>query len=122
MRQPCEAIVLDILPSLRAQLAKQLVKAGLTQQEVSNKLEITPAAVSQYVSGKRGQKINFSNEIKNKMKKEAKQIIKKEEKQPSDLICIICSEIKDKEKFCELIEEKEKQECDKCEYKPVCVC
>ena len=54
MKSPCEMIVWDILPSIRAATAEELVKRGISQKEVSRMLGITPPAVSQYVSKKRG--------------------------------------------------------------------
>ncbi|HUI40108.1 MAG TPA: helix-turn-helix domain-containing protein [Methanothrix sp.] len=49
MKFPCEIIVWDVLPSIRAAIAKELVKRGISQKEVSQMLGITPPAVSQYV-------------------------------------------------------------------------
>jgi Predicted transcriptional regulator len=52
MKFPCELIVWDVLPSIRSELAKKLSKSGLSQKEVSERLEITQAAVSQYINKK----------------------------------------------------------------------
>ncbi|HUK39137.1 MAG TPA: helix-turn-helix domain-containing protein, partial [Methanomicrobiales archaeon] len=54
MKAPCQQIVWDVLPAIRAALAAELVKNGVSQQEVAKLLEIAPSAVSQYLSGKRG--------------------------------------------------------------------
>lgn len=46
-----------ILAAVRFLLSKELLNSGLTQKEVSEVLNITPAAVTLYLSGKRGRKI-----------------------------------------------------------------
>ena len=48
MKCPCEIIVWDVLPCIRAALAAELVEKGLSQNEISKMLGITQAAVSQY--------------------------------------------------------------------------
>ncbi len=50
MKSPCEEIVWDVLPSIRAAIAEELIKRGISQKDVSRMLGITPPAVSQYVS------------------------------------------------------------------------
>lgn len=124
MMQPCEIIVLSILPSLRSQLAKQLVDIGLSQQEVSEVLDITPAAVSQYVSGKRGHEIEFNSEIKTDIRGKAKEISENQETQPTNLICSVCQKIKKTDAFCDLLEKhgSGRRNCEDCKFEPVCVC
>ena len=43
-----------VIPSLRRELAIHLSKEKLKQKEIAELLEITPAAVSQYLKQKRG--------------------------------------------------------------------
>ncbi len=58
MRTPCESIVTAILPAFRSLVAKELVEnLSLSQLEVAHKLGITQAAVSQYLSHKRGNQL-----------------------------------------------------------------
>lgn len=55
MYVPCEDVVWDVLPKIRATLAWYMVKEyGLKGHEVSQKLGVSDAAVSQYMTGKRG--------------------------------------------------------------------
>jgi len=55
-----EVIVQDILPAVRALVAKQLVeKHNLTQQVAAGKIGVTQAAVSQYNRELRGWKVKF---------------------------------------------------------------
>lgn len=51
---PCEKAVWYYLPQIRADLAKELVKTGMTQSSAAKMLGVTPAAVSQYLHKKRG--------------------------------------------------------------------
>ena len=50
MKIPCELIVWYILPSIRRELAKELVhNHKLTQAEVARRFGVTDAAISQYL-------------------------------------------------------------------------
>ncbi|WP_324665542.1 thiamine-phosphate synthase family protein [Haloarcula sediminis] len=51
LRLPSEIVVEDVVPTLRALLARELADRGLTQEEVAGHLGVTQAAVSTYVSG-----------------------------------------------------------------------
>ena len=62
LRQEIE--VWYIVPAIRKEMAKGLVKRGLKQRAVAQKLEITDAAVSQYFTSKRGGEVNFNQNIK----------------------------------------------------------
>ena len=64
MEAPCQKIVWDVLPAIRAAIAVELVKCGVSQVEAARMLEIAPSAVSQYLSGKRGYRIEFENDVK----------------------------------------------------------
>ncbi|MDD4138532.1 MAG: transcriptional regulator, partial [Methanoregula sp.] len=52
MEAPCQKIVWDVLPAIRAAIAVELVRYGVSQVEAARMLEIAPSAVSQYLSGK----------------------------------------------------------------------
>lgn len=55
MRPPCESIVKEVLPTVRAILVKELTdKYELSQAEIAEKLAITQPAVSQYLTSARG--------------------------------------------------------------------
>jgi predicted transcriptional regulator len=55
MKVPCEIIMWHILPVIRKEFARNLMKNyGLNQKQVAEVLGITPAAVCQYLSDKRG--------------------------------------------------------------------
>lgn len=69
---PSEIIVWYILPALRKELVLELKALGLKQKQIAEKLEITEAAISQYVSSKRAAKnIAFNEFIKSELERSA---------------------------------------------------
>jgi predicted transcriptional regulator len=87
----CEHILWNLLPSIRYEIARNMVNNfGLTQKETAVKLEITPAAVCMYLSGKRGQ-YNIKNEsILKEIQCSAENIIKDEKHDLIKETCRIC--------------------------------
>lgn len=63
VKVPCQEIVWDIIPAMQAALAAELVSLGVSQIKIAKALSIAPSAVSQYLSGKRGYKIVFDDEV-----------------------------------------------------------
>ncbi len=100
MKSPCEIVVWDVLPSIRAAVAEELVKRGLAQKEVSKLLGITPPAVSQYVSKKRGYNIEFGEEIKVSISRLADDLLEKKVDNPVERICEICRMMREDEATC----------------------
>jgi len=80
-----------VLPEVRAELARQLVKDGFSQKKAAEKLGLTPAAVSQYLSKKRGEKARLSRNAKTKIRAAAKKIIESDgDAETSKIICSCC--------------------------------
>ncbi len=69
---PQEIEVRYVLPALRKQFTLALAKKGIKQKEIASLLNITPAAVSQYVKDKRG-----TTKFQNNVQKEINQSIEK---------------------------------------------
>ena len=59
MELPQEIEVWYTIPAVRRELARRLVELGLNQRQVAKKLAVTEAAVSQYLSNKRGTAIEY---------------------------------------------------------------
>ena len=55
MAFPCEKVVREHLPAIKAALARNLVKEGMSQVQVSKLLGTTEATISHYMKGERGQ-------------------------------------------------------------------
>lgn len=100
MKSPCEEIVWDVLPSIRAAIAEELIKRGISQKEVSRMLGITPPAVSQYVSKKRGYNIQFREDIREAIGRLADDLIEKKVDDLVKRICEICRMLQDDENAC----------------------
>ena len=50
---PCECAAKFKVPAIKAKLATKLKQKGYSQKKISDVLDVTEAAVSQYLSGKR---------------------------------------------------------------------
>jgi len=87
METPCQKIVWDLVPAIRASLAIELVKRGQSQAASAKLLGIAPSAVSQYISGKRGYRIEFQGETKELIEKLAQDLI---ENRVDDFVARIC--------------------------------
>ena len=64
MKPPCEIIVWYVIPAIRSELAKELLKLEMKQKEVSELMDITQPAVSQYITDKRGSGICLKDNVK----------------------------------------------------------
>lgn len=90
-RTPCEYIVWQGLPIIRKEIALSMVNDfGLNQTETANKLGITPAAVSQYFSGKRGNSKITDKNLQKEIKKSAEKIIKNSDENLVIETCRLC--------------------------------
>jgi hypothetical protein len=103
MKAPCEIIIWYILPSIRSELVKKLIECGMSQKEVSKRLGITEATVSQYVNKKRGSRIEFKQDVRSAIETLADDVIKRDR----DLnmiyrICEICMMLRKDRTVCEL--------------------
>jgi len=61
----CDTMVRNLLPPMRAEMVFRLVqRKGLSQSDAAKRLGVTRAAVSQYMSRKRGAgEVRISNEL-----------------------------------------------------------
>lgn len=117
MKPPCELIVWYVIPTIRAELAKELVKMGMSQKDISERLGITQSAVSQYVKDKRGKGIPINKETRKGIKTLAKDIVN--DKSPKSVIpgiCMVCGIVKSSGSLCELHrrEDTNLEDCDIC--------
>ncbi|HID60988.1 MAG TPA: helix-turn-helix domain-containing protein [Hadesarchaea archaeon] len=95
MRPPCEVVVKDVLPAIRAMLVKKLIERHeLSQIEVARKLGITQPAVSQYLRMHRG--VGRNNTVFKKIEKRVQKLAdeiahgKLKRKQVIERYCLIC--------------------------------
>jgi len=98
MKTPCEIIVWRVLPVIRKELAKSLIKDyGFSQKKVADKLGLTESAVSRYITGKRGKIDLTDNKLLNEIKKSAKRISKENGTLIIQETCRICNLLKSNE-------------------------
>ncbi|MEE8167312.1 MAG: hypothetical protein V3T58_00365 [Candidatus Hydrothermarchaeales archaeon] len=100
MKSPCELVVWYVLPSIKSELAKELVDRGLNQREVSQRLGMTEAAVSQYMKKKRGSKIALKKGVKKAISELAEKIVENKEGNMILDICRICGQVKADRTLC----------------------
>jgi predicted transcriptional regulator len=85
----CDTMVRNLLPPMRAEMVSRLVqKQGLSQSDAAKRLGVTRAAVSQYMSKKRGvSEGQISNELDSLIDRWALAVVTGE----SDLnLCDVC--------------------------------
>ncbi len=94
MKTTCEIMVQKVLPAIRAELSRTMIfEHGCTQQDVADILELSRAAVSQYVSEKRGAEVDFSDETQKEIKKFASVLLDQglSSQEKTQGMCGICS-------------------------------
>jgi uncharacterized protein len=94
MKTTCEIMVQKVLPAIRAELSRAMIfEHRCTQQDVADILELSRAAVSQYVSEKRGAEIDFSDETHTEIRKFALVLLNKSlsSQEKAKGMCGICS-------------------------------
>ena len=97
MKTPCEHIVWHIVPVIKRELAKSLVKdLGYNQRQAAEKLDTTEAAVSRYLSGKRAVLEIVDKEVLEEIKKSAKKIARENGNTAIGETCAICKLMKSK--------------------------
>ncbi len=108
MKPPCEIVVWYVIPAIRSELAKNLLDLGMKQKDISELMDITQPAVSQYLTDKRGSEIQFNEDVKTLIKDFANDLYEGNADK-SDIIsrtCYICKKIKTKDILCQLHQEK----------------
>jgi uncharacterized protein len=74
MDTPQEVEVWLILPALRKQFVVALKMQGMKQKDVAQMMGLTQAAISQYMNGKRGGDIFFSDHVLKEINASCRQI------------------------------------------------
>ena len=95
MKPPCEIVVWYVIPAIRSELAKELLKLGMKQKDVSEIMDITQPAVSQYITDKRGSGIKLQDDVRGMIKQFAFELSTGESTK-KDLIprtCAICRNV-----------------------------
>lgn len=107
MKPLCEAIVIDVFPTVRSILAMKLTKLGLKNKEIAERMGVTPAAVTQYLKKARGSRVKalMSNKA---VDREITALAKRMAKKPLSAaesvrcFCDICGEVRRQRIVCRM--------------------
>ncbi|MEA3248295.1 MAG: transcriptional regulator [Nanoarchaeota archaeon] len=115
---PQEIEVWYVIPGIRKELAKLLTKSyGMSYERTGNILGISKAAVSQYLSNKRANKIELSPEVKEEIVKSAKIIVKNRKNVLGEMQRIL-KYIKNKKCLCDVCKKYNKDVLNYCRCNP----
>lgn len=99
-RTICEYMMWNGLPKIRKEIAESMINDyGLSQKETAEKLELTPAAVCQYLSSKRGGSKISDKKILSEIKHSAKIIINNGNGHIISETCRICKHMRKSSEF-----------------------
>ncbi|MEM2910895.1 MAG: transcriptional regulator [Candidatus Bathyarchaeia archaeon] len=109
MKPPCVTVVKYLLPAIRALVTKELIeKYNLRKIDASEKMELTPAAITQYFKGERGtalaREIEHSTEAMEMISKLA-EILARSDTSAEEIIeklCEICTTVRYEKVICKL--------------------
>jgi len=111
VKPPCVIVVKYILPAVRVLVMRELIeKYNIRKVDASVKMDLTPAAITQYLKGERG--AAFLNELlqSKETMKEVSELAEALAKDDASLetviekLCGICATIRSKEMLCRLHE------------------
>ncbi len=93
LKLPCEEAIWKILPVIRKEIAKILVREySLSHKKTAKLLGVSEAAISQYLREKRGKCFLVSEEERDKMRKIARTLLRSEDSEKIKLkICVLCN-------------------------------
>ena len=99
-RTPCEYMLWNGIPTIRKELAEILIKQfGLSQREAAEKLGLTPSAICQYLSKKRGKTDIIDETIIKEITISAERIIKNNGSYVIIETCRICQLVQKNKQF-----------------------
>jgi len=101
MKTPQEIEVWYVLPAIRRECAKEMRSKGLKQKEIAVLLDVTEAAISQYMHAKRANELIFPEDVKNAVTQAIERIIR-DKKVLLEETFRICELIKKDETLCKI--------------------
>jgi len=125
MKPPCMIVTSQVLPAVRVLVAKDLIETHeLRPTIVAHKMGLTPAAVTQYVSGARGGKLvhalQESERVKRLLDRLVSELLKAQPDQYALMaaVCELCRVIREERMLCKLCDSSARIEgraqCDAC--------
>ncbi|HIE41030.1 MAG TPA: ArsR family transcriptional regulator [Candidatus Aenigmarchaeota archaeon] len=93
MKQHCEIAFWYILPSIRKELVKALIRKGYKRKDIAKILKISESAIAYYLKDKRGRKFKFSEKKIREIEKAADNIARNKSNLAIET-CKLCSKFK----------------------------
>ena len=72
---PQEIETFYVIPTIRKYLALYMKELGMKQKDIAEIMRINTAAISQYTSKKRGNKVSFGKEIRDEIRESAGRVV-----------------------------------------------
>lgn len=107
---PQEMEVYYVIPAIRRELAKALIKEGLKQNKIAKIFGVSDACVSNYFKAKRAQDVKFNKELK-KTIKDCASDLKKGKACYISIVQKICKEFKQSNCLCDLHKKLDNHVC-----------
>ena len=125
MLLPQEIEVWYVLPALRRDMCKELVRKGLTQRKTAEMFGITEAAVSHYINSKRASKIKFKKQFLAELRNVC-DMIRQEKMSTYEGLQILCRQFRQSGQICIVHRQLEKLDhlpasCRK-RFSKICTC
>lgn len=118
LKPPCEIMVKTYLPYIRRSLAQKLIDKGVSQREAAEKLGLTQAAVSQYLSKKRAsEEFDDLQELEELTEEFARELAEEDVGEEERVLglCDICIELRSSQSICDPhLSESELIDCNIC--------
>ena len=107
MKPFCETIVIEVLPTVRALMAKKLSDRGKKNKEIAALMQVTPAAVTQYLKKSRGSRVKIlmkNKAVNTRIDELADKMVDKglTHTEEVECFCEICKEVRKERILCEL--------------------
>lgn len=92
---PQEIATWYVIPSVRREFVKEMIRQGLNQREAADKLGLTQAAVSNYMKDKRASVIQLNQKIQDLIKSSVVNILSKQSDVFQELYTVVAACEKD---------------------------
>lgn len=115
MDMPQELEVWYVIPALRKAFAELMLKKGLKQKEIAEKLDLAKSAVSQYLKSQRGTDLKFDKKMLKRIEKSVGNILENKSTVKEEIIQL-CNIIKKEGTLCcfHKLKDKNLKKCEVC--------
>ena len=97
MKTVFEVVSQEVLPCMRALVAKKLIESGFSQKQAADRLGLSQPAISQYRKSLRGKHcilLEANLQVMQSIKEHSKLLATMNPKEKTDIMCSVCSVIR----------------------------